>query len=103
MKSETSHPLNLKTAETKSAICAVSREKAARDYSPQFRQRITNRFIITQSLKQTARDFGIAVRTVSEILHLASFSRSLPGVPHVSTPAVVREMPLMATKVRDAA
>jgi hypothetical protein len=35
------------------------------------------RFVATQSIKQTARDFKIPGRVVSEILHLANFRRPM--------------------------
>lgn len=50
---------------------------SARDYSPNFQERVVARFLAVQSLKQTARDFAIPARVVSEILHLVTFRRPM--------------------------
>lgn len=103
MRNEPSLPKNAKPVEITTQHCAVlRRERNARDFSAQFQERIITRFVVTPSLKQTARDFDIAVRTVSEILLLAMFRRSVPNAARPHSPFVVQEMPA-AAKVRNAA
>lgn len=59
----------------KSAISGA--ELSARDYSADFHSRVIARFVGTQSLKQTARDFNIPARVLNEILHLANYRRPM--------------------------
>jgi hypothetical protein len=70
------------TAENVISICSVSapdlkKEPTARDYSPNFQERVCARFMATQSIRQTGRDFSIPARLVGEILHLANFRRPM--------------------------
>lgn len=55
----------------------TAKEVSARDFSEQFRERVKDRFLAVQSIKQTARDFSIPARVVSEILHLTNFRRGV--------------------------
>ncbi len=60
--------------------CSKTRQElSARDYSPLFRRNLILRFVATQSIRQTARDFSVPARTVNEILHLEHYGRLLRG------------------------
>ncbi len=62
------------------SICSEkAAELSARDYSAHFRARVIDRFYVTQSMKQTARDFAIPARIVNEILHLGDHARRRAG------------------------
>ena len=79
MDAPANQPVKLQLVEGASHKRAeTQRELSARDYSPVFQERVTGRFMATQSIKQTARDYAIPARTVSEILHLATLKRKGP-------------------------
>lgn len=63
------------SADRKSSVSSAN--LSARDYSPNFQERVCARFVAIQNIRQTARDFAIPARVVSEILHLASFKRAM--------------------------
>ncbi len=66
----------LQVVQTTASKCSVSKkEMSARDFSIQFKEQVIARFVTTQSIKQTGRDFSIPARVVSEILLLATFRR----------------------------
>lgn len=70
----------LQLVETTQNVCAFSaktKTASARDFSQNFHAMVVSRFVATQSLKQTARDYSIPARVVSEILHLANLRRPM--------------------------
>lgn len=76
MSPQTEKRENLQIVDRTAKSCSGSaKELSARDYSQHFQERVCARFVATQSMKQTARDFAIPARVVSEILHLANFRR----------------------------
>lgn len=73
--SETAKLQVIGAADQKGSVSSAN--LSARDYSPNFQERVVSRFVAVQNIRQTARDFAIPARTVSEILHLANFKRPM--------------------------
>lgn len=58
-------------------------EMSARDFSPQYRVRVLQRFLVHGSKKRTARDFSLPARLVSDILDYVRVEDSIP-MPGIS-------------------